>query len=87
MAIHRRLRRQQAAATVVNAALMTSAALRWLPPVATSLLHHGFVLAMLFDSIRLEALDAPDDERPAVPSNPCDVAATASPPPVPVSQE
>jgi hypothetical protein len=62
-AIHRRLRRQQAAATVVNAALMTSAALRWLPPVATSLLHHGFVLAMLVDSIRLERLDTPAEDR------------------------
>ncbi|MCU0814189.1 MAG: hypothetical protein MUC32_07660 [Burkholderiaceae bacterium] len=91
MAIHRRLRRQQAAATVVNAALMTSAALRWLPPVATSLLHHGFVLAMLVDSIRLEALDAPDDNVP--PSSSTD-RATAEPEPsvpipipIPIAQE
>lgn len=87
-AIHRRLRRQQAAATVVNAALMTSAALRWLPPVATALLHHGFVLAMLFDSIRLEALDAPDEGAAAPPHEapPADVDAPLEPP-VPISQE
>jgi cation transport ATPase len=59
-AVHRRLRRQQAAAVAVNAALMTAAAMRWLPPVGTSLLHHGFVFAMLVDSLRLESLDLPD---------------------------
>lgn len=87
-AIHRRLRRQQAAATVVNAALMTSAALRWLPPVVTSLLHHGFVLAMLFDSIRLEALDTPDEGAAAPPDEapPTDVD-TPLEPPVPIPQE
>ncbi len=67
---------------------MTSAALRWLPPVATSLLHHGFVLAMLFDSIRLEALDAPDEGAAAPPDEapPTDVD-TPLEPPVPIPQE
>jgi cation transport ATPase len=59
-AVHRRLRRQQGAAVAVNAALMTAAAIRWLPPLGTSLLHHGFVFAMLLDSLRLESLDLPD---------------------------
>jgi cation transport ATPase len=70
-AVHRRLRRQQGAAVAVNAALMTAAALRWLPPEATALLHHGFVFALLFDSLRIEALDAPDVSvaAPAPPSH------------------
>lgn len=59
-AVRGRLRRQQGAAVAVNAALMTTAALRWLPPEATALLHHGFVFAMLFDSLRIGALDLPD---------------------------
>ena len=57
--VHRRLRLQQGAAVAANAALMTAAALRWLPPIATSLLHHGFALLVLLDSLRIEALDAP----------------------------
>ena len=37
-------------------------ALRWLPPIGTSLLHHGFALALLLDSLRVESLAAPQDE-------------------------
>jgi len=57
--VHRRLRLQQGAAVAASAALMTAAALRWLPPIATSLLHHGFALLVLLDSLRVEALAAP----------------------------
>ncbi|MBX3637512.1 MAG: hypothetical protein KF683_19255 [Rubrivivax sp.] len=56
LAVHRRLRLQQGAAVGVNAALMTVSALRWLPPVATTTLHHGFALLVLLDSLRIEAL-------------------------------
>lgn len=59
LAVHRRLRLQQSAAVAANAALMTTAALRWLPPIATALLHHGFALLLLLDALRIEALDAP----------------------------
>jgi hypothetical protein len=64
--VHRRLRVQQGAATAANAALMTAAALRWLPPIGTSLLHHGFALLLLLDSLRVESLDAPQYEPAAV---------------------
>jgi len=60
--VHRRLRLQQGAATAANAALMAAAALRWLPPIGTSLLHHGFALLLLLDSLRVESLAAPLDE-------------------------
>jgi cation transport ATPase len=56
--VHGRLRLQQGTATAVNAALMTAAALRWLPPIGTSLLHHGFALLLLLDSLRVESLEA-----------------------------
>lgn len=59
--VHRRLRLQQGAATAANAALMAAAALRWLPPIGTSLLHHGFALLLLLDSLRVESLAAPLD--------------------------
>jgi cation transport ATPase len=58
-AVHRRLRLQQGSAVAANAALMTAAALRWLPPIGTSLLHHGFALLLLLDSLHVESLDAP----------------------------
>lgn len=57
--VRRRLRLQQGSADGANAVLMTAAALRWLPPIATALLHHGFALAVLLDSLRLEALQSP----------------------------
>ncbi len=63
--IRRRLRLQQGSADGANAMLMTAAALRWLPPIATALLHHGFALLVLLDSLRLEALQLsarPDHE-------------------------
>jgi Cu2+-exporting ATPase len=59
LAVHRRLRQHHGAAVVLNATLMASAALRWLPPIATSLVHHGFAMLLLIDSMRLERLDAP----------------------------
>jgi len=59
--VQRRLRLQQGTATAANAALMTAAALRWLPPIGTSLLHHGFALLLLLDSLRVESLAAPQD--------------------------
>lgn len=60
--VHRRLRVQQGTAVAANSLLMTAAGLRWLPPIATTLLHHGHVLLLLLDSLRIEQLAA----RPAV---------------------
>jgi len=54
-------------ATAANAALMTTAALRWLPPIGTALLHHGFALLLLLDSLRFESLDAPPHRPAAAP--------------------
>ena len=65
--VQRRLRLQQGAATAANAALMTTAALRWLPPIATSLLHHGFALLLLLDSLRFESFDPPPRRPPPMP--------------------
>jgi cation transport ATPase len=62
--VRRRLRTQQGLAVGANAALMTVAALRWLPPMATALLHHGFALAVLLDSLRLERMSPPDPRPP-----------------------
>jgi hypothetical protein len=57
--VHRRLRLQQGTAVAANAALMTAAGLRWLPPMAITLLHHGHALLLLLDSLRIETLAAP----------------------------
>ena len=67
LVVHRRLRLQQGTAVAANAALMTASALRWMPPIATALLHHGFALLLLLDSLRIESLDAPPDRRRPVP--------------------
>lgn len=67
--VHRRLRLHQGAAVVANSALMTAAALRWLPPIGTALLHHGFALLLLLDSLRVERIDAPK-KRPAAAARP-----------------
>jgi hypothetical protein len=63
--VQRRLRLQQGLAVAANAALMTAAAVRWLPPITTALLHHGFAVLLLLDSLRVESLDVPDRLRPA----------------------
>ena len=64
--VHRRLRLQQGMAVAANAALMTAAAVRWLPPIGTALLHHSFVLLLLLDTLRIESFDVPPDRlRPA----------------------
>ncbi len=57
--VHHRLRLQQGTAVAANAALMTAAALRWLPPIAITLLHHGHALLLLLDSLRIESLAVP----------------------------
>lgn len=57
--VHLHLRLQQGTAVAANAALMTAAALRWLPPIAITLLHHGHALLLLLDSLRIESLDVP----------------------------
>ena len=54
--VHRRLRLQQGTAVAANAGLMTAAALRWLPPMAITLLHHAHALLLLLDSLRMESL-------------------------------
>lgn len=60
--VHRRLRRQQNAALVLNAVLMTLSAVRWLRPMGSALVHHGFALALLLDSHRLEGLTVPPND-------------------------
>jgi hypothetical protein len=57
--VHRRLRLQQGTAVAANAGLMTAAALRWLPPIAITLLHHSHALLLLLDSLLIESLDTP----------------------------
>ena len=57
--VHHRLRLQRGTSVGANALLMTAAGLRWLPPIATTLLHHGHVLLLLLDSLRIESLAAP----------------------------
>ncbi|MCY7315002.1 MAG: hypothetical protein LH480_05115 [Rubrivivax sp.] len=66
--VYRRLRLQQGTAVAVNAGLMTAAALRWLPPIGITLLHHGHALLLLLDSLRIESLAAPS--APAQPDIP-----------------
>jgi hypothetical protein len=53
-----RLRRWQDASVAVNAALMSASAARLLPPMVTTLGHHGFALLMLLDSLLIERLGA-----------------------------
>lgn len=55
-AVHGRLRAHQGLATSANAVLMTSAALRWMPPLVNTLLHHGLAMALLLDSLRIESI-------------------------------
>jgi len=64
LVVHRRLRVQQGAATITNAALMTASALRWAPPIVTATLHHGFAALLLLDSLRLERLGAAHTAEP-----------------------
>ncbi|MDP1649815.1 MAG: hypothetical protein Q8M01_16660 [Rubrivivax sp.] len=71
--VHRRLRLQQGTATAANAALMTAAALRWLPPIGTALLHHGFALLLLLDSLRIESLEAAPDGPAAASRRPAEI--------------
>jgi hypothetical protein len=52
--VHRRLQRHQTGAMAVNALLMTASALRWAPPLATTIGHHGFAALLLLDSLRIE---------------------------------
>lgn len=56
--VHRRLRLQQSSATALNSLLMAASALRWLPPMGTALVHHGFALLLLLDSLRVEKIES-----------------------------
>jgi cation transport ATPase len=84
--VHGRLQLQQQAAAATDASLITASALRWLPPIATSLAHHGFSLLLLLDSMRLGSLEPPATgarrrgQRAAATAEPhADPASTASP--------
>lgn len=82
--VHRQLRLQQGSAMALNAALVTAAALRWLPPIGMSPLHHGFALLLLgnrqIESVEatrgdtftamLQTADTPRRRRNAVSRNP-----------------
>lgn len=54
--VHRRLSVHQTASNVLNSVLMMSSALRWMPVMGNTLLHHGFALLLLLDSLRLEQI-------------------------------
>lgn len=54
--VHRRLMAHQQAAAIVNAGLMMSSALEWLPPIGNALFNNGFAVLLLLDSLRLEAM-------------------------------
>lgn len=77
--VHRRLRGQQGAALAANALLMTASALRWLPPMATALLHHGFAWAVLLDSLRVERLGTGDADAGAATLDADDALPEAAP--------
>jgi cation transport ATPase len=66
--IERRLRRRHRFAVAANAALMTAGAVRWLSPMAVTLMHHGAGLLLLMDSLRLEALRT-SSKTPAAPAS------------------
>ncbi|MBL8329244.1 MAG: hypothetical protein JNJ71_10360 [Rubrivivax sp.] len=57
--ISARLGQRHRFAIAANAALMTASAVRWLPPMAVTLMNHGAGLLLLLDSLRLESLRAP----------------------------
>jgi P-type Cu2+ transporter len=82
--VHQRLTLQQEAAAATDAALITASALRWLPPIATSLAHHGFALLLLLDSMRLASLEPPAGApRRRDASGDMPSSMEAEPPPVP----
>jgi cation transport ATPase len=60
--VRSRLHVQRRLAVGANAALMTASALRWVAPLGSALLHHGFALAVLLDSLRLESLSVEPPE-------------------------
>jgi cation transport ATPase len=55
--VQRRLRLHHGAAVGTNALLMSASALRWWSPIVTTLMHHGFGLIALLDSLRLAQAD------------------------------
>ena len=82
--VDQRLRRHQAVAAGGNAVLMTAAALRVWPPMATALLHHALALLMLLDSWRIENLG--DRVPPEVPhAEPAEGATSSAPVAIEVS--
>lgn len=54
--VHKRMHMQQMAASVGNAVMMTAAALRWLPPMGTALMHHALAFLLLLYSLRIESI-------------------------------
>jgi cation-transporting P-type ATPase C len=52
------LRARFGVSVALNSALMVAAAMRWLPPIATAAVKHGFSLLLLQQSARLARLDA-----------------------------
>jgi cation transport ATPase len=52
------LRKRFGASVALNSALMVAAAMRWVPPMATAAIKHGFALLLLQESARLARLDA-----------------------------
>ena len=61
--MRRRERRRIRYASIVNAALMSASALRWLPPEASAVLHQAVALACMIDALALRRL-VPDATLP-----------------------
>jgi cation transport ATPase len=52
------LRRRFGVSVALNSAVMVAAAMRWLPPMATAAIKHGFAFVLLQESARLARIDA-----------------------------
>jgi hypothetical protein len=70
MQVRGRLRRDMGVAVSANAALMVSAALRWLPPIGTALAKHAVALLLLERAARLADLGPPAPRSPLTNSLP-----------------
>lgn len=69
IAVRRELRRQFGRSVTLNAGLMVAAAMRWVPPIATTSIKHGLAFLLLAESARLARLDvAARTSRPRSPS-------------------
>jgi E1-E2 ATPase len=59
ISVRRKLRTQFGRAVAMNAGLMIAAAMRWVPPIATTTIKHGIAFVLLNESARLAAVEVP----------------------------